>query len=81
MIMIPEAASGLKSLAQERLVWLDQQMADGREFIAGARLTLADVFLYCMLTFGNGVGQPVAPECTHIAKWYERIAARPSAGA
>ena len=81
MIMIPEAAAGLKNVAQDRLAWLDQQMADGRQFIAGKRVTLADVFLYCMLTFGNGVGQPMSPDHTHIAKWYERMAARPSAGA
>ena len=56
-------------------------MADGRQFIVGERLTLADVFLYCMLTFGKAVGQPMSPDHTHIAKWYERIAARPSAGA
>ena len=79
MIMIPEAAAGLKSVAQDRLAWLDQQMADGRQFIVGEQVTLADVFLYCMLTFGNGVGQPMSPDHTHIAKWYERIAARPSA--
>ena len=81
MIMIPEAAAGLKNVAQDRLAWLDQQMADGRQFIVGKRVTLADVFLYCMLTFGNGVGQPMSPDHTHIAKWYERMAARPSAGA
>ena len=81
MILIPEAAAGLKNVAQDRLAWLDQQMADGRQFIVGERVTLADVFLYCMLTFGNGVGQPMSPDHTHIAKWYERIAARPSAGA
>ena len=81
MIMIPEAAAGLKNVAQDRLAWLDQQMADGRQFIVGERVTLADVFLYCMLTFGNGVGQPMSPDHTHIARWYERMAARPSAGA
>ena len=81
MIMIPEAAAGLKNVAQDRLAWLDQQMADGRQFIVGERVTLADVFLYCMLTFGMAVGQPMSPDHTHIAKWYERIAARPSAGA
>ena len=81
MIMIPEAAAGLKNVAQDRLAWLDQQMADGRQFIVGERVTLADVFLYCMLTFGNAVGQPMSPDHTHIAKWYERMAARPSAEA
>lgn len=81
MIMIPEAAAGLKNVAQDRLAWLDQQMADGRQFIVGERVTLADVFLYCMLTFGKAVGQPMSLDHTHIAKWYERMAARPSAEA
>ncbi|HAU83718.1 MAG TPA: glutathione S-transferase, partial [Betaproteobacteria bacterium] len=31
MILIPEAAAGLKNVAQDRLAWLDQQMADGRQ--------------------------------------------------
>ena len=81
MILIPEAAAGLKNVAQDRLAWLDQQMADGRQFIVGERVTLADVFLYCMLTLGKAVGQPMSPDHTHIAKWYERMAARPSAEA
>lgn len=81
MITIPEAAEGLKRVAQDRLLWLDQQLADGRHFIVGERLTLADVFLYCMLTFGNSVGQPMSPDNKHIARWYQRMAVRPSAGA
>lgn len=81
MITIPEAAEGLKRVAQDRLLWLDQQMADGRRFIVGERLTFADVFLYCILKFGSSVGQPVSPDYMHIAEWYQRMAARPSAGA
>ena len=79
MITIPEAAPGLKRIAQDRLNWLDEQMADRREFVTGSRFTLADVFLYCMLTFGNRIGQPISQEHTRVAAWYERIAARPSA--
>ena len=81
MITIPEAAPGLKRIAQDRLNWLDEQMADRREFVTGSRFTLADVFLYCMLTFGNRIGQPISQEHARVAAWYERIAARPSAAA
>ncbi|MDB2553316.1 glutathione S-transferase family protein [Gammaproteobacteria bacterium] len=81
MITIPEAAPGLKRIAQNRLNWLDEQMADRREFVTGSRFTLADVFLHCMLTFGNRIGQPISQEHTRVAAWYERIAARPSAAA
>ena len=42
---IPHAADDLKILAQERLTWLDQQMA-GKQFVCGDRFTLADIMLY-----------------------------------
>ena len=49
MITIPEAADKLKSITQAKLTWLDEQMNDGREFIAGATLSMADILLYSMM--------------------------------
>lgn len=77
---LPEAADGLKALAQDNIVWLDKQMA-GRSFLAGERLTLADILLFSFLDFGAVVGQPLKPENSHIAAWFERMKARPSAAA
>jgi glutathione S-transferase len=78
MRCLPEAASGLKAVAQDGVAWLDAQIA-GRDFIAGDRLTLADLMLFAFLDFGAGVGQPVDPAHTHVIAWYERMKARPSA--
>jgi glutathione S-transferase len=80
MTTLPEAAEGLKGIAQEKITWLDG-LIEGREFIAGDRLTLADVLLYCFLTFGVTVGQPLNEDNKNIAAWYQRMAARPSAQA
>ncbi|MDR3514093.1 MAG: glutathione S-transferase family protein [Caulobacteraceae bacterium] len=77
---IPQAADDLKAIAQERLAWLDGLIA-GRPFIAGERLTLADILLFCFLDFGQVVGQPVNKDNRNIAAWFERMAARPSAAA
>ena len=77
---IPHAADDLKILAQERLTWLDQQMA-GKQFVCGDRFTLADIMLYCFLEFGVQVGQPLNAANKNISVWYERVAARPSAAA
>ena len=44
MITIPEAADGLKRIAQAKLTWLDEQMSDGRAFIAGANLSHGGYF-------------------------------------
>lgn len=77
---IPHASADLKTTAQERLTWLDGQIA-GRTWIVGDRFTLADIMLYCFLAFGAGVGQPMNADNTNIAAWFERVKARPSATA
>lgn len=77
---IPHAADDLKKLAQEKLAWLDGLM-QGREFVCGSRLTLADVLLFVFLDFGKMVGQPINPELKNVSAHYERMKARPSAAA
>ena len=77
---IPAAADDLKKIAQTWLTRLDAMIA-GRQFIAGDRLTLADIFLFCFLDFANAVGQTLNPENRNITAWFERMKARPSAAA
>ena len=77
---LPEAAAGLKAIAQDKLTWLDGLLGAG-PFIAGARLTLADILLYCFLDFGVAVGQPLNPENKHVSAWFDRMKARASASA
>ena len=80
MRVLPEAAEGLKAIARDNLAWLDALVA-GRSFIVPDRFTIADIILYCALDFGRGVAQPLDPSATHLTKWFERVAARPSAAA
>jgi glutathione S-transferase len=76
----PEASPGLKKVAATRLQWLNGQL-EGREYLCGKRFTLADIFLFGWLEFGNQVGQPLDPANTNIAAWMARVGARPSAKA
>ncbi|HEY0302192.1 MAG TPA: glutathione binding-like protein, partial [Rhizomicrobium sp.] len=80
VVTVPEAADGLKKIAQDRLKWLDGQM-EGKAFVAGGRFTLADVLLFCFLDFGNAVGQPLDPAFKNLTAWYARMKDRPSAKA
>ncbi|HWA04685.1 MAG TPA: glutathione S-transferase [Rhizomicrobium sp.] len=80
IVCVPEAADGLKKIAQDRIKWLDGQMA-GKEWICGGRFTLADIHLYCFLDFGTQVGQPLNEDNRNIAAWFGRVKARPSASA
>ena len=77
---LPEASDGLKAIAQDRIAWLDGLMGDG-PFIAGGRISLADILLFCFLDFGQAVGQKIAPENANVTAWFERMKARPSTGA
>jgi glutathione S-transferase len=77
---IPEAAEGLKATARDKLKWLDGLMGSNA-FVAGSRLSMADILLFAFVDFMKGVGQPLDPANKNIAAWYERMKARPSAAA
>lgn len=78
--LAPEAAAGLKQVAQDRIAWLDG-MLDGHRFLAGDRFTLADIWLYGWLDFGDSVGQPLDRSLPNLGPWFARVAARSSAEA
>jgi len=80
MRTLPQAAEDLKTLAQEKITWLDDLM-DGKSYVCGERFTLADILLYCFLEFGTQVGQALNEENKNIMSWYERVKSRTSASA
>jgi glutathione S-transferase len=80
IVTVPEAAEGLKKIAQDRLTWLDSQL-EGKDFLCGKRFTLADILLFCFVDFGTQVGQPLNPDNKSVTAWFERMKARPSAAA
>ena len=77
---LPDAAPGLKEIAQGGFKWLDAQLA-GRDTIVPGRFTLADVTLFCIAEFGGGVGQKIPADCANVQRWFEATKARPSAKA
>lgn len=77
---IPQSAEDYAKITQDKLTWLDGQM-EGKQFVCGDRLTMADILLYAFLTFGAMVGQPMNDNNKNLAAWYGRMKARPSAAA
>jgi glutathione S-transferase len=77
---IPEAAEGLKATAADKLKWLDGLMGS-KPFVAGDKLTMADILLFAFVDFMGQVGQPLSADCKNLAAWYGRMKARPSAAA
>lgn len=77
---LPNASADFKQITQLGLDWFEVQIGE-HPFIAGDKLTLADIVLFCFVEFGALVGQGLAPRQTRLAAWHARMAARPSAGA
>lgn len=76
---LPEAAPGLKAVAQDGVAWMEANFRG--PWIAGDRFTLADILLFCFLDFGGQVGQPLDPKYAKLGDWFARVKARPSAAA
>ena len=77
---VPEYGEVCRGAAEKRLAWLDEVLAD-REFIAGERLTVADLTALCGIDFGRITGIGVKPEQKNLARWHEAVSSRPSAKA
>ena len=75
---LPEAADGLKAAGQDGLTWLDEHM-QGKSFICGNRITIADLVLYCCTDFASGVGQTIDAKLENLNAWFSKIEARESA--
>lgn len=73
-----DAGPALKEKSRQKMLWLDKQM-QGREFICGNRYTLADIYLYCFLQFGENHGQPIPAQATWLQDFFVRMKARPHA--
>ena len=77
---LPQAADDLKLSGREGLAWLDKQM-EGRDFIAGDAMTVADLLLYSFLEFGAMVGQGLDRDNRNLAAWQDRMAKQPGVAA
>jgi len=56
---------------------LDKHLSDGREFIAGAEYSIADMASYPWVVLYEWQSQKIE-DTPHVAAWYERIKQRPA---
>jgi glutathione S-transferase len=77
---VPEVASWARGRALQTMTWLDGELA-GRNHIAGEDYTFADIVAQCACVLGKAVGLRIAPEMTHLSRWFTQVSARPTARA
>jgi glutathione S-transferase len=61
--------------------WVDGELADGRPFIAGDSISMADICALTTVDFAHWIGLPLDADRPHLAAWHTRMKARPSAAA
>jgi glutathione S-transferase len=77
---VPEYGEVCRGAAEKRLAWLDEVLAN-RDFIAGARFSVADITALCGIDFGRVTAIGIQPEQKNLARWHEAVSSRPSAKA
>lgn len=77
---IPELAERGRRRASYFFEQLNSRLADS-EYIATDRFTLADITAYACVDFAGWIKVAITDEQTHLRRWFDGIAARPSAKA
>lgn len=80
MRLFPYAVEDLYAYAQDNLKWIDAQI-EGRDYIAGPTISLADINLFGHIDYYHHAGRPIPATCRNLLAWHARMTARPSAEA
>jgi glutathione S-transferase len=77
----PEVAAFHRAALPGALAFLDGRLSDGRPFLAGDRLTVADCTLAAAFQFARFGKVEIDSSYEHLARWDREFRARPSAQA
>ncbi|WP_165188590.1 glutathione S-transferase family protein [Caulobacter soli] len=77
---IPEVAANGRATAEKGLKMLDRRLAESA-FIAGERVTMADILAATAIDFARMVRFRPDPELVNLKRWLEGMMARPAAKA
>jgi glutathione S-transferase len=70
-----------RPVAAKAMGWLDRELADGRDWIAGDTFGMADIVALTTIDFAAFIGLDVPDEAERLRGWRERASTRPSAAA
>ncbi|MEM9172602.1 MAG: glutathione S-transferase, partial [Pseudomonadota bacterium] len=75
---IPELVTRGRTRAELFLHKLDEQL-EGRDFVLGEALTMADITALVVVDMAGWIKLPVPEACDNLSRWHESMSARPSA--
>ncbi len=65
----------------EAMSWIDRELGDGRQFLAGKEFSMADIVLLCGIDFAKFVNMPIPGNAANLTRWHAVVSARPTARA
>lgn len=77
---IPALVERGKATATRFCESLDTKLAEN-EFVAGERFTIADITAFVMFGLASRIEFGIPDDCANIKRWFDAVAARPSADA
>ncbi len=75
---IPAYADTQRNAAQQRYTWLDRELSDGRQWLAGDYFSVADITMMMVSMVAGFTGQPFPDGLKHLKSYENRLQARPS---
>jgi glutathione S-transferase len=70
-----------RTVVAEAMNWIDGELADGREFVAGKTFSMADIVLLCGIDFAKFVRMEMPESAKHLRAWHQRVSSRATAQA
>jgi glutathione S-transferase len=70
-----------RTVVGDAMSWIDGELSDGREFLAGDSFSMADIVLLCGVDFAKFVRMEMPSGAKHLRAWHDRVSARPTARA
>jgi len=75
---VPDFAQSLRRAMPRKWEWLDGQISDGRQFIAGETFSFADVEAMAALSIADAFGLGPQETLENVNKWAASVKSRPS---
>jgi len=76
---MPDYAESQKRLFTEKLTWLDKEMDDGRDFVAGDQFSIADITGMAALMICGFTNIKLPKGLKNVQRWASSVQSRPSA--
>ncbi len=78
LTQVPAFAEAQRSDLAGKFAWLDEELSDGRPFVAGERFSAADITGMTAVMIADFVEVAIPAALPHLSRWNAAIRARPS---